>query len=74
MFARYAELFGTAEVSLALKAPATVAAAVAALRKYPGGEHLPERPLVAVELEHAPYDRVLRDGDELGFLPPVAGG
>jgi molybdopterin converting factor small subunit len=74
LFARYAEILGTTDLSLVLAAPATVADAVAALRKHPGGENMPARPLVAVALEHAPYDRALQEGDELGFLPPVAGG
>ena len=28
----------------------------------------------AVNREHAPGDRPLRDGDEVAFLPPVSGG
>ena len=31
-------------------------------------------PPAAVNREHASADRELRDGDEVAFLPPVAGG
>jgi len=31
-------------------------------------------PPAAVNLEYAPPDRALREGDEVTFLPPVAGG
>ena len=31
-------------------------------------------PMVAVNEEYVTPDQVLRDGDELAFIPPVAGG
>jgi molybdopterin converting factor subunit 1 len=31
-------------------------------------------PLTAINENYAPPDSVLRDGDELAFIPPVAGG
>ena len=31
-------------------------------------------PMVAVNEEYVEPDQVLRDGDELAFIPPVAGG
>jgi len=34
----------------------------------------PKMPPAAVNQEYADADRSLRDGDELAFLPPVAGG
>ncbi len=34
----------------------------------------PEPPPAAVNLEYASGDRELREGDEVAFLPPVAGG
>lgn len=75
LFARYAELFGRDELALALPVGATVADAVEALRsRLPGGERLPERPLVAVNLEHARMGRPLHPGDEVALLPPLAGG
>jgi len=75
LFARYAEVVGREEVVLELPPDAVVADAVAALRaSVPGGELLPARPLVAVNLQQVlPGDR-LHDGDELALLPPLAGG
>lgn len=34
----------------------------------------PARLLAAVNLEHAALDSPVRDGDEVGFFPPVTGG
>ena len=31
-------------------------------------------PLIAINEDYASADAVLRDGDELAFIPPVAGG
>jgi len=31
-------------------------------------------PLTAVNMSYVPSDTVLREGDELAFIPPVAGG
>lgn len=41
---------------------------VALLRRYPS------MPPAAVNREYAPAETVLREGDEVAFLPPVAGG
>lgn len=74
-FARYAELVGTAEMKVELPGPATVGDAVSLVRQsVNNGERLPERPLTAVNREHALPDRLLQDGDVLAFLPPLAGG
>ena len=35
---------------------------------------LPPFPVVAVNEEYAPEDRVLEEGDVVAFIPPVAGG
>lgn len=75
LFARYAETMGTDEVTLELPAEAVVADAIARLRAdLPSGSLLPERPLVAVNLEHVLPSRRLEDGDVLALLPPLAGG
>lgn len=74
-FARYAEILGLGETKLELPEPATVGDAVKLLREsVPNGHLLPERPLVAVNLEHVLVETPLRDGDELALLPPLAGG
>jgi molybdopterin converting factor small subunit len=75
LFGRYAELLGAETVALVLRAPATAADAVAALRaQLPQASALPPRPLVALNQRHVLQDAPLAAGDELAFLPPLAGG
>jgi uncharacterized repeat protein (TIGR03917 family) len=61
-------------VELTLSPGATVRDALDQLRELPGGAALPLAPLVAINLEYARADAVLRAGDELAVIPPVAGG
>ncbi len=74
-FASYRELAGAEELPVELPAGARVADLVARLR-LPGSalERMPERPVVAVNMDYAPLSAALRDGDEVAFIPPVAGG
>ncbi len=74
LFASYAEAAGTGELELSLPAGATAADALAAVRREPWAARLPPRPAVAVNLRDAAHDVVLRDGDEVALIPPVAGG
>ena len=75
LFARYAELVGADAVAVELPRDATVADAVAAVRRQAkNGPQLPERPLAALHLTHVLPDQRLSDGDELALLPPLAGG
>jgi molybdopterin synthase catalytic subunit len=74
LFASLADRAGTAELSLELPEGLTagelweqVAAAVPGLASA-------GRPLVAVNLEYAAPDRVLREDDAIALLPPVSGG
>lgn len=63
------------DVELELAGPATVGDAVAAVREQlPRGHLLPARPLVARNQAHALPGDPVQDGDELAFLPPLAGG
>ncbi len=39
-----------------------------------GEKILPANLLVAVNMEYAEPDSVVRDGDEVAFFPPVTGG
>ena len=74
-FARYAELLGCERLTLELPEGAKVGDVVAAVReRLEGGAALPERPLVAVNHEHVLAGHPLNDGDEVAFLPPLAGG
>jgi molybdopterin synthase catalytic subunit len=75
LFASYAELAGQALVEMTLPAPATVQDALRRLRaSLPGAERLPDQPLAAVNRTHARLTSPVRDGDEIAFLPPLAGG
>ena len=46
----------------------------AQLREQHGFALAAERVRIAVNGEFAGWDRVLADGDEIAFLPPVSGG
>ena len=74
LFASYADVLGRSALELSLPAGATVGDAVAGLATLPGADRLPPRPLVAVNERYASPDQVLRAGDELALIPPVAGG
>ena len=74
LFARYAEVLGHDEVTVALPEPVTVRDVMAHLRTLPGGDRLPPRPLCAVNLAQVPEDTVVRSADEVAVLPPLAGG
>lgn len=74
-FATYRDLAGTDELAVELPAGARVADLVRHLRG--GGTalaSLPESPVVAVNMDYSPAGVELRDGDEVAFIPPVAGG
>jgi molybdopterin converting factor small subunit len=74
-YARYADLMGVGHTTVEVPQPATVATIVAFVREnLANGSSLPERPLVAVNEEHALPDRKVSAGDLVAFLPPLAGG
>jgi molybdopterin converting factor small subunit len=74
LFASYADVLGANQLRLTLAPGSTVADALLELRRRPGGDRLPPRPLTAVNLSYAEHARVLEPGDELAVIPPVAGG
>ena len=74
LFARYADLLGNGEVSVPLPEPPTVARVIQAGRARPGGQALPERPLVAINARQARESDLVGATDEVAFLPPMAGG
>jgi sulfur-carrier protein len=74
LFASYADAFGRAAVAVTAQPGATVGDIVAQMRTNAGPHSLPPHPLVAVNREYAPYDHVVRAGDEVALIPPVAGG
>jgi len=74
-FASYRDLLGTGEIALLFPEGTTVSGMVAELRGRGGAfGNLPAYPVVAVNEEYAAEDRLLRDGDVVAFIPPVAGG
>lgn len=74
-FASYRELVGSAAMDVELPEGATVADLVVRLRgRGRPFSALPERPAVAVNRSYASLDEELFAGDEVAFIPPVAGG
>lgn len=73
-FAVYREILGTGELELELPPGARLAELIAVVRTRPGADALPLALVVAVNHEYAPGNTVLADGDEIAFIPPVAGG
>jgi molybdopterin converting factor small subunit len=75
LFAQYAELGARDRWELPLPADATVGGLLAALRQVAGGAPgLPDRPLCAVNRRQALLTDSVAPGDEVAFLPPLAGG
>jgi molybdopterin converting factor small subunit len=72
LFATYRDFAGAGELMLELPYGAKARDAVAQLRVQ--APRIPERPVIAINQEYSSLDEMLRDGDELALLPPVAGG
>lgn len=74
-FASYRDLVGTSSLTVALPAGATVGELVRIVRdRGEGFARIPHHPAVAVNRTVVPHRHVLEAGDEVAFLPPVAGG
>jgi molybdopterin converting factor subunit 1 len=74
LFASYAEVLGASSLAVELGGEATVADVVANVRARPGADRLPPTTLVAVNQQYADAGSLVRDGDEVALIPPVAGG
>jgi len=75
LFASFAEEAGFAERLVELPSPSTVRDAwVETLRFAPPLAKWPVPPLIARNRSYARADTPLAEGDELAFLPPIAGG
>ena len=74
LFASYADALGVSSLDVELASESTVGELLAAVRARPGAERLPPKPLVAVNQAYATLDSVVRAGDEVALIPPVAGG
>ena len=73
LFASYAESLGTGSMTLELPEGSRVDDALLKVRASAMGA-LPPKPLVAVNQSYALGSSILRAGDELAIIPPVAGG
>jgi molybdopterin synthase sulfur carrier subunit len=74
-FASYRDLLGVRELEVELTEGATVKDLVDELRSRGGPfDQLPTAPAVAVNLTYVEDAEPLRSGDEVAFIPPVAGG
>lgn len=74
LFASYADALGKSAIELDVPRGTTVRDVLDTLKSMPGGDRLPPRPLVAVNEEYASANTELADGEEVAFIPPVAGG
>jgi molybdopterin converting factor subunit 1 len=74
LFASYADAFGAPEVAIELPVGATVRELLSAVRALAPTAALPTHPLVAVNQAYASAGHVVRPGDEVALIPPVAGG
>jgi molybdopterin converting factor subunit 1 len=74
-FAVLRDITGTPESSLDLPEGARAADVWQTLRRqYAKLADYTQPPLIAINESYATPDSLLRDGDELAFIPPVAGG
>jgi molybdopterin converting factor subunit 1 len=75
LFAVLRDITGKSEAELSLRDGSTAADVWQSLRQeYPKLANYNHPPLVAVNESYAKADTLLREGDELAFIPPVAGG
>ena len=74
LFASYAEALGASSLAVEVAGDATVADVILNVRALPGADRLPAAPLVAVNQQYADVYALVRDGDEVALIPPVAGG
>ena len=73
-FASYADVLGRNQIEMEVPAGSTVGDLLRQLRALDPERRLPPAPLVAVNERYARHDHVLREGDEVAVIPPVAGG
>lgn len=75
LFAVYRDLAGADELPIEVPDGATVRDLVGMLRARADAlSRLPVAPAVAVNRDYVGLDTLLRDGDDVALLPPVAGG
>ena len=73
-FASYADKLGITNTSIAVAPGASVSDLLEHVALLPGADSLPSNPRIAVNQVFASRETVLAGGDEVAFIPPVAGG
>ena len=75
LFARLRDIAGAAELARDVDSGATIGSVWRQLAsEYPALEPYERSISSAVNADYARMDHVLREGDEVAFLPPVSGG
>ena len=74
-FAVLRDIMGEEEAVVTLPEGARAESVWAMLReRHPALARYERPPMLAINEDYAPADSELKDGDELAFIPPVAGG
>ena len=75
LFGQLKDIVGREEDSLDLEPGARLTAVMAHYaQRYPKFQGLTSSIACSINQEYAPGTTVLREGDEIGLLPPVSGG
>jgi len=75
LFARLRDIAGAPELTREVAAGSTIGSVWRGLaQEFPALSQYERSISSAVNADYAKMDQVLRDGDEVAFLPPVSGG
>ena len=75
LFAAFREIVGAKEEELNLKDGTTIQMLLDDyVRRFPQMDRYREHIILSVNKEYGPPAKVLKEGDEVSFLPPVSGG
>jgi molybdopterin converting factor subunit 1 len=75
LFGQLKDIVGRQEESLELEPGSRLSSVMAHYAgRYPGFQGLANSIACSINQEYAPVTAVLKEGDEVGLLPPVSGG
>jgi molybdopterin converting factor subunit 1 len=75
LFAAFRDIVGAKEEELDVPEGATVQTLLEEyIRRFPQMSRFREHVILSVNKEYGAPSKLLRDGDEVSFLPPVSGG
>ena len=75
LFAAFRDIVGAKEENLEVKDGMTVQTLLDEyVRRFPPMGRFRDHIILSVNKEYGPPGKILRDGDEVSFLPPVSGG